>query len=385
MYKSFVIPFFSLVALFGTGCSPSRDNSAEVAQTAPDETTSSDLNMHITADQFSAASMKLGTMEDYAFSSTVRAYGTVDVPPQFMATVSIYYGGYIRNLNLLPGQYVRKGQVLFVLENPDFIQMQQDYLEAQGQLLFLKGDYERQKTLANENIASQKNYLKAESDYKVTLARHEALRKKIGLLGLDPDKVTDSNLQTTVPVVAPIAGYITTIHATQGAYLHPADMAVTITNTEHIHLELDVYEKDMAKVKPDQEIRFRLPDSNGPDYEAEVHLIGKEVDTEKRTINIHGHLKDDKLSSLFVPGMYVEADIVTEKVPCRSLPETAVVKLENDYYVLVQVPTEQEAYHFKRQRIQVGKMENGYAEILNAEDFDPDAVILVNGAFNLIQ
>jgi len=141
----------------------------------------------------------------------------------------------------------------------------------------------------------------------------------------------------------------------------------------------------MAKVKPDQEIRFRLPDSNGPDYEAEVHLIGKEVDTEKRTINIHGHLKDDKLSSLFVPGMYVEADIVTEKVPCRSLPETAVVKLENDYYVLVQVPTEQEAYHFKRQRIQVGKMENGYAEILNAEDFDPDAVILVNGAFNLIQ
>ena len=96
-------------------------------------------------------------------------------------------------------------------------------------------------------------------------------------------------------------------------------------------------------------------------------------------------MKDDKLSSLFVPGMYVEADIVTEKVPCRSLPETAVVKLENDYYVLVQVPTEQEAYHFKRQRIQVGKMENGYAEILNAEDFDPDAVILVNGAFNLIQ
>ena len=385
MYKLFVVPFLVFAALYGIGCTSTPENAPAAAEMTQEGNQEEDFNIHINADQFSAAAMKLGKMEDHAFSSSIRAYGTVDVPPQFMASVSIYYGGYIRNLNLLPGQYVRKGQLLFVLENPDFIQMQQDYLEAQGQLLFLKGDYERQKTLANENIASQKNYLKAESDYQVTLARHEALKKQIGLLGLDPAQVTESNLQTSVPVMAPIAGYITTIHAIQGAYVHPADIVVTITNTEHIHLELDVYEKDMYKIKTEQDILFRLPDSNGPDYAAEVHLIGKEVDTEKRTISIHGHLKDDKLSTLFVPGMYVEADIITDQVPCRSLPETAVVKAEDTYYVLVQQPSGQGDYNFMRYRVQIGKIEGGYAEILNAGDFDPDAVILINGAFNLIQ
>ena len=383
MYKSTFI-YLLVIALLGSACSSKVDATAEspeASAVSPEE----DNRLHLTPAQFEAGGMALGPLEDYSFATFIRSYGTIDVPPQSLATVSVYYGGYVHNLRLLPGQYVRRGQLLFALENPDFIQMQQDFLEAKGQLIFLKGDFERQKTLAEENIASQKNYLKAQSDYQVTLVRFESMKKKLELLGLDPNQVSAANLQTFVPIIAPISGYITTIHATQGAYLQPMDEAVTITNTEHIHLELDVYEKDMNKLQEEQEIVFRLPDSDGPDYLAEVHLIGKEVDPEKRTINVHGHLQDESLSSHFVPGMFVEADITTERTKCKSLPEQAVVQVENQYYVLHQLPGSDTGYTFERRMVRVGKIEQGRAEILNADEFMPGDVFLVEGAFNMIQ
>lgn len=338
----------------------------------------------ITKKQFESSGMALGKLEESVFSSTVHANGMVDVPPENKASISTYYGGFVERLNLLPGEHIKKGQILFTLGNPEYVQMQQDYLEAKNKLSYLKADYERQQALAKENIASQKNFLKAKTEYSVTLARYESLRKKLQLINISPAQVTENNLQTVIAIYAPISGYITKVHATKGMYINPSDVAVEIVNADHIHLELNVYEKDIQKVKEEQPIRFQLPDAGGTWYDAEVHLVGKTVEDENRTINVHGHLIDESLSRLFVPGMYVEAQIAVSNERTLSLPEEAVVNIDDKYYVLVLDKGTDTNFTFDRREVIIGKNQNKLTEIRNADQFKATDQILIKGAFNLI-
>ncbi|HMQ63851.1 MAG TPA: efflux RND transporter periplasmic adaptor subunit, partial [Flavilitoribacter sp.] len=213
--------------------------------------------------QFESSGMQTGQMADQVFSKAIKANGMIDVPPENQASVSAYFAGYVKDIRLLPGEKVAKGQLLFTLENPDYVGMQQDYLEAKGQLSYLKADYERQKTLAEDNVTSQKNFLKAESEYNVTMARFESLKKKLSLMNIDPGQVSEGNLRSTINIVAPISGYITGVNANKGMFLNPSDVAVTITHVDHVHLELNVFEKDIQLVKEGQLIRFNSVESGG--------------------------------------------------------------------------------------------------------------------------
>lgn len=352
-----------------------------VGQAALEES-NPDPYLTITAEQFAIGEMELGYLSTTAFSHTVRANGFIDVPPKSKAAISVYYGGYVKGLDLLPGQRVRKGQVLFSLENPDFVQMQQDYLEAKAQLGYLKADFERQQTLASENIASQKNYLKAESDYQVQLARSEGLKKKLEMLGLDLGRVEARDFVSQTKVYAPISGFITQINANSGSFLNTSDVAVEITSTDHLHLELDVFEKDIHWLKEGQRIQFRKPGSMSAEYTASVHLIGSMVEGESRIIRVHGHLEDESKQTGLIPGMYVEAEIETTVDSVLALPETAVISLEEDAYILVQHSKSGDIYQFERKMVEVGRTINGMTEIKgNQLSREP---ILVKGAFNLI-
>lgn len=229
----------------------------------------------LTPTQFTSSKMKLGKLEMREFHEVVKANGIFDVPPQNHVSISAYFEGYVKQLQLLPGERVSKGQVLFVLENPGYVQVQQDFLEAQGQLTYLKSDYERQKSLAADNVTSQKNYLKAESDYTVTRVRYESLGKKLELMKINPDKLTIDNIRTTLTVTSPINGYVTEVNITPGSFLNPSDVAVSIVDTDHLHLELKIFEKDLSKIAVGQEIQFRIQNDRSGSYKATVHLVNK--------------------------------------------------------------------------------------------------------------
>lgn len=345
--------------------------------------------VELTAEQYANGKFALGKVAPWQSGAKVRANGVVEVPPENLAMVSPLWGGFVREMTLLQGHKVAKGQTLFTLENPEFVEMQQQFLEAKGSLAYLKADYEIQQQLAGEKIAAQKTYLKAESDYRNTVARYEALKKKLSMMGISPDAVSPENLRSTIAIPSPISGYVTEIHATRGQYLHPSDVAIGIANTDHIHLELGVYEKDVPKLREKQVIQFHLPDDPGHKYEAFIHLIGKTVEPEKRTVNVHGHLKDEGQSPLFTPGMYVEAEILTgadENVSSTrvGLPESAVVKLEDGYAVLVKKASAAGKYIFQPVEVKVGATVGGQIEILNPKALDKDAEILTQGGFALM-
>lgn len=354
-----------------------------MSDTGPEEQAEAAENsMVITEEQYEIAEMRTARPVRAVFPQTVRVNGFIDVPPKSKAAVSTFYGGYVGAFDLLPGQRVRSGQLLFTLEHPDFVQMQQDYLEATAQLPHLQADFERQKTLAGENIASQKNYLKAESDYQVQLARSAGLRKKLQMLQIDTSSVKAGELVSTVRVYAPISGFITKINITSGSFLEASDIALEITNTEHLHLELSVFEKDIRLVKKGQQVHFRIPGMSGAPFAAEVYLIGGQVEGEGRTLSVHGHLEEAAERAGLLPGMYVEATLETTADSAMALPESAVVRLEEGSYVLLQLEKDAGTYTFRRRPVRTGRTAEGMVEIL--DDLSSEDLVLVNGAFDLI-
>ncbi len=366
-----------LFASFGISCSSTTEESNEEVESIAENT------VIITKAQFDASNMELGSIKEIDFPTYIRSNGTIDVPPEGKATVSTYYAGYVKNISLLPGDKVKKGQVVLTLENPAYLEIQQEYLEAKSRLAYLKSDYERQKKLNSEKISSQKSFMKSEADYKVTQITYETLGKKLMMMNINPQKVSSSNLTSTITLYAPISGYITKVDARKGMLLTPATEAFEIMNTEHVHLELKVFEKDIQAVKEGQPIKFKVPSENSDYYDAEVHLVGKKVDGQSRVVEIHGHLHDEDGHS-FLPGMYIEAQIAIVSKKAMVLPEEAVINVGKLFYVLVLTNKEGGNYKFEKRQVEIGKTANNLIEVLNTSNLSNTDQVLVKGAFNLV-
>ncbi len=323
-------------------------------------------------------------MQNTTFPVVVEATGAIDVPPENKAIITTYASGYIKQTPLLIGDKVKKGQFLVSLENPDYVQMQQDYLDAMEQMNYLKSEYERQKELIKEKITSEKNYLHAESEYKRNLAKYQGLRKKLEMLNIDPHAVENGNITTTIPLYAPISGSITEMMINKGMYVSAADELMQIIDPEHMHIELNVFEKDILKVKKGQDILLSITEAQTDTVQGEVHLVGTSIDEKKRTVKVHGHFKNED-EKHFATGMFVNAEIITSEKKVKSLPTQSIVSLDAKNYVLQLLKKNDSMYFFNQREIIPGEAYDGFTSILNEGEFKDGETFLIKGAFDLIQ
>jgi cobalt-zinc-cadmium efflux system membrane fusion protein len=334
--------------------------------------------IQISASQFKANNMTFATPKLVGFNEVLTTTGYIDVPPEFKASISTFYPGYVKKITLIEGNYVKKGQLLFQLENPEYLQMQIEYLEAREKLEYLKSEYERQKALAEEQIAAQKNFLKAKSEYFVTKTMCDGSAKKLGLLGLNAGSLTSENIRSSINIYSPISGYVSSINVTQGKVLNPDEVAMTITNTEHLHAELQLFEKDITGIKIGQKITYTIGNEK---INGEVHLISKSVSDEKRTISVHGHLDNGEHLTKLYPGMYVEATIAKTTATKFGVPEAAVVDLEDKYYVLIKTTENEGVYNFKKVELTKPIFGNGF---VSAQEIMEGITVLASGAFDVL-
>ena len=377
--NSIYIKSLLLVAIMALASCNSKEKT-EIKNTDATEKAENIDIVTITENQFKSGDMELGKITTQPFNTVVKANGMFAVPPENQADVSAYFAGYVKDISLLPGDAVKKGQTLFTIENPEYVQVQQDFLEAKGRLNYLKSDYDRQKELIADNVTSKKNFLKAESEYTVTLAQYQSLKKRLSLMNINPNTLSGDNIRSVINVPSPLSGYATTINATKGMYLNPSDVAITVTNTDDLHIELKIFEKDLPMVKVGQPINVRLQNDMNTIYEGKVHLVNKTINLQERTVNIHGDLVNDSDAKLFAPGMYIDGEILTTTTEYPALPVEAVANIDNDYFVLVK----ENGTNFKRVLVKIGATNNGFVQIVNADDFKPDTQFLTKGAFNLI-
>ncbi|WP_304518237.1 efflux RND transporter periplasmic adaptor subunit [Cecembia rubra] len=375
---SHITLLLALSSAIFTSCGTGKDQSIEI----PEERDSSEII--VTQSQFDKAQMAFDPLSEHVFSDFILTNGMVNIPAEGRFDVSSYFGGNIIRFDLLVGQKVQKGQVLFTIENPEFVQMQQDYLDAMSQLSYLKSDYERQKTLIAENISSQKSFAKAESDYKSTLAITESLRKKLQLVNISTNDLDPTRITSKANIYAPISGYIESIKVNQGTYLNPSDIALTIINKDHLHIELNVFEQDAISLEIGQQVTFYLPDNKSREFKGKIFLIGQSIN-ERRMLNIHVHLDDEKEGNLLVPGMFIEAKIGVKSNKKTALPATAVTNTNDVNYVLVLTKQENDLYYLKKTKVDIGLQDDQMVEILSEKDFAADTRFLSKGGFQLIK
>ena len=372
--KHLYIILFALVLI---ACGNSEKNNEPIV-----EESSETKSIIISQSQFTSENMQLGKLKEQAFNQTIKTNGMIDVPPQNKAIISTFMGGYITKTPLLIGDKVKKGQILVTLKSPEFVEIQQQYLEVAEQLNYLKSEFTRQKTLFDENITSQKNFLKAESTYKSSLAHFNGLRKKLVMLNINPSSVEKGIITSTINLYSPIEGYITKVNISNGVYVSPTDAIMEIVDTDHIHLELSVFEKDILNIKKDQKILFKIPEASDKTFDAEVHLVGTTIDETTRTVNVHGHLGDESQAH-FVVGMFVEADIIINSKNSLALPKEAIIEIDDKFFTLVLNKKENDNYFFEKIKIDIETQSETYVSILNTDDL-MDKDILTKGGFMLI-
>ncbi|ADV50763.1 efflux transporter, RND family, MFP subunit [Cellulophaga algicola DSM 14237] len=338
--------------------------------------------IEITMEQFNKNNMELGTFKEQDFPKIVSATGMIDVPPENKASVSATMGGYIKTTPLLIGDTVKKGQLLVTLENPEFVTIQQEYMELNEQLMYLKSEYDRQETMIAEKITSQKSFLKAESDYKTSIARRNGLKKQLEMLHISTANAAQGNFTAIASIYAPIAGSISKTFVSMGSYVSPASPILEIINNDHIHLELSVFEKDIMSIKKDQKIEFEIPEVSDQEYSGEVHLVGNSID-ENRTIKIHGHIEDESKYK-FISGMFVSSRIITSTEKRLALPSEAIVPIDDIDYVLVLVKKENDTYYFHQEEVKQNGNFEGFSLIENTNDFKQNTKFLTKGVFNLL-
>ena len=377
-----ILPAFLLALSLSLGACSGSSGDAGLPPSPDEPATEADKGIAVSGAQFEAAGMQLGGLESRVFHNLVQTNGIFDSPPSNQAMVSAYFGGYVKSFDLLPGQHIHKGEVMFILENPDYIKVQQEYLEAMGELEYLRSDFERQKALLEGRVSSEKQYMKAESDFKVTEARCASLRKQLELMNISSDGLRPDNIRSTITVRAPLSGIVTSVAAHTGMFLNPSDVAATIMNTDHMHLEVSVFEKDLPQIAVGQEIRFKLPKETSFERRAKVHLVNRFIDPESRTASVHAHLEEEMAG--YAPGMYAEVEIWTQSDTALALPVEAVVRQQEAHFVLVERAGEGKERSFEQVAVQPGRSEGGFVEILNAADFPKGARFVTEGAFALV-
>lgn len=364
-----------------------KDKQTEVVEEHHEES----AMVELTAEQFKTADIRFGNISERTLSGTIKVNGVLDVPPQNLVTISAPYGGFLKNTEMLQGMRVKKGQAIATIEHPDYIQLQQDYLENKSQLEYLQEEYERQKSLADENVSSKKSYQNAKAQYESTRARVMGLKAKLEMIHINVSELESGKIRSTVSLTSPINGYVTEVRVNIGAYVNATDVLFKIVDTDHLHAELTVFEKDITKIALGQKVRFKLANES-TERMATIYLIGREISPD-RTVRVHCHL--DKEDRELIPGLYLTAWIETAIHKVQALPEKAIVDYEGKKYIFIETEEaeegkekeeeKEEPYHFKMIEVQAGVNEYGYTEVILPEGTDGKSwKVVTEGAYDLL-
>ncbi|WP_456458863.1 efflux RND transporter periplasmic adaptor subunit [Reichenbachiella sp.] len=343
--------------------------------------------VELTQAQFEQTKLRIGLIEKRIIGEELQVNGMIDVPPQSNISINMPYGGFIKFIDMLPGTAVKKGQLLAVVENPEFIQYQQDYLESLANQQYLKAEFDRQKDLYAEKVASGKSFQQAKSAYLANEARIKTMKARLKMIGLNPEIIRNGKVFTSTNIYAPVSGYVREVYTNIGKFVNPQDVIMDITNADDLHVELTVYENEISGVKKGQRIRFSLANAPNQWREAEVFLVGRNV-REDRSVTVHGHLKE-KYEDL-LPGMYISARVETDSREVWAVPEQAIVRYGGQHfifgYVEEQMKGDKKNYAFKMLAIRLGNSEDGFTQIefLDSTTEYKDVKLVTQGAFTLL-
>ncbi len=328
----------------------------------------------LTAIQFKNAGIKTTSLVDRNITTVLKLNGKIDVPPQNNFSISIPLGGYLKSSSMLPGRAVSKGQIIAVIEDQQYIQLQQDYLITLTKLEYAEQEQNRQKELNKEKASSDKSLQQANTEFKSLRISAGALAEKLRLIGIEPSTLSENNISRQIYVRSPINGFVNKVNGNIGTYFNPSDILIELIDPSKIHLSLIAFEKDIQKLSLGQTAIAYSNINPGKKHKTKIELIARGLSTDG-SAEIHCHF--EKFDKSLTPGMYMNAEIALNDAQVKTLPEKSVLSFEGKEYVFVEIAK----LNYKMVEVKTGEINEGYIEIKT--DLG-DQKIVSEGAYSLL-
>ena len=367
-------------------------NEKKAEETKEEEKSTTEVAL--TESQYKTVGIETGFVEERNLNKIIKANGYTTVPPQNSAEVSTLIGGTVKDIFVLEGTFVNKGKVLATIQNLEVIEMQEEYHSAIANVEYLQLEYNRQKTLSDENVNPRKTFQEVKAKLAAERARAQAAKNKLEAL-----HVSTKGSTSVVPIVAPINGYVGKINIAKGAFAQTGVSLFEVVDNSQMHLDLNVYEKDLGSISIGQVIDFVLTNQSNKSIKGKIFGINKSFSNESKTVAVHAKIDPADAKGL-IPGMYVSANINIVNATVPALPKDAVVRNADKYFVFVQEEAhaeekhehtageKEEAHekevHFKAVEVVPGTTDLGFTEIKFVDAIESGAKIVTKGAFYLL-
>lgn len=337
--------------------------------------------LHLTKAQIETISLEFGDFSSIKVNDFVKATGTLGLPPNAYASVSAKSEGIITGTKkFVEGNYIKRGELIAYVENPEFIVKQQEYLESKAQFKLKKLDLNRQQALVDANAGVSKNLQSTQAEVSILEAKSIGLSKQLAYLGISTTNLSPNSISQRIAITAPMSGYIANINIHNGMYTQPTISLMEIISSEHLHLELDIFEKDIAKIKIGQKISYTVPALGTTIYNGEVSVMGKEFNPKTKTVRIHGHLEGEK--PLFLKDLFMNAKIWLNDNTSTAISEKAIIKDgDNSFVYVAENKKNATEIEFKTIRVIPGATNNGFTAIKVLEEIPVGMQIVTKGAY----
>lgn len=404
--KKYLCIITMLFALL-TACGDKKTSTTETTTEATKEEHEEDPNIAIlTEEQIKSIGIELGAIEEKQLTASLKTNGVLKVPNQNKASVNSLYSGVVKTLLVQPGKFVKKGQTIATVSNPDFIQVQSEYINVNSRISLAQLEVKRQEELNAGNAGSLKNLQAAESELRTLRTSVSTLAQQIRLMGLNPARLSNGRLISVLAISSPISGVVSKVNITMGTYIDVSTTVAEIVDNSRLHLDLFVYEKDLPKIKNNQTIHFTITNNPGKEYDAKIFSLGSSFEGDSKAVSVHAVVEGDK--SGLIDGMNVTAAISLEKATVPAVPSDAIVTVEGKDYIFVLMDSMHKAPHkedsvkqnskdehadekvehadekgirFERIPVAKGGTDIGYTEITLLKEIPANAKIVTKGAF----
>lgn len=355
----------------------------------------------LTEEQMKAVGINLGKIEMKELTSTIKANGALRVPNNNKATVTSMYGGIIKTLNVQIGDFVRKGQVIASISNPEYIQLQEQYLTVTSRIAFAEQEYRRQKELFDNDAGAKKNLQSSDAELKTLRTQRSSLQRQLQIMGINPANVNNGNLRSGLVITSPISGTVSNIFSQIGSYVDISSPVAEIIDNGSLHLDLQIFEKDLPKMKVGQIVHFKLTNNPETEYDAKIYSIGSSFENDSKTISVHCSVTGNK--SGLIDGMNITGIVSLDKSTTPAVPNEAIVEADSKYFIFIKTEKKAEEHHeeeegehlnekkipekeekmtnFEKIEVVKGSSDMGYTAITTVNEISANAEVVIKGAF----
>ena len=348
-----IVAISSLLVLL-CGC---QGSGPAPASQGPKDSSSAEL---FTIPQDQLAHVQVVTIQPTTLERSLRLTGAVAYNNFHTTPVITQVGGPVSRIVVVPGQNVKKGEVMFYVASPDFSQLRTNYLKAKDMYRLAQREYARAQDLYTHHAIAEKDLLAAESAEVQAggdLAAAESALKVMGVT--DPDALIKSPPSFDVPVRAPIDGEVVEQDVSAGQLIQAGStQCFMVSDISTVWVLVNIYQKDLLYVRVGDAVTIQT-DSYPDVFHGRISYVAAALDPNTRTLqarietgNPGGKLKRD---------MYVVATVNAGSIKnTLTVPDAAVLRdTENQPFVYAQFPPNQ----FGRREVTLGESQEGTTEI----------------------